>query len=192
MPFQGEPTNEELTYTTERLAVRPIAFDDANEAHALLTHQHLDFIDPTFVPSSAGAYAEFANQSQNRTENDEEIRRYHWALRIDGSGEMVGLISAQLRRSDRLRSKALPVEVRELETTAYVHPDHQHLGYASEADAAISTFIEPRFQGNRRVAQIRHDNTVVQAKAEEAGAKKLTGQTERGYETWVLYGHVED
>jgi len=106
--------------------------------------------------------------------------------------ELVGLVSAELRSTDCPPSKAPPIDVRELETTAYVHPHHQHVGYAPEADAAISAFIEPRFEVNRRVAKIRHDNVEVQAKAAKAGARKLAGQTEHGYETWVLYDNVGD
>lgn len=192
MPFNGEPTDDELTFATERLTVRPIAPDDAEDAYALLNHPALEFLDPNFIPETAKAYAEFAERAQTRTDNDEQFRLYQWALRLNGSGEMVGLMSADLRCSDRLRLQAAPVEVREMETTAYIHPDHQHNGYAPEADAAISAFIEPRFEVNRRVAQIRHDNTGVQSKVKEEGAEKLPGQTQHGYETWVLYDGVDN
>lgn len=192
MPFIGEPTTEDLTFDTERLTVRPITPDDAGDAHALLTHPELEFLDPNFVPPNPEAYADFAERTQDRMDNDEQFRLYQWALRLKGSGELVGLVSAEFRRSDRLRSQAPPVEVRELETTAYVHPHRQHVGYASEADAAISAFVEPRFEVNRRVAKIRHDNVDVQAKAAKAGGRRQAGQTEHGYETWVLYDNVGD
>ncbi len=191
MTFSGEPSNDDLTFETERLIIRPIRPDDSTEAYALLTHQELKFMDPRFVPPDAEAYAAFAQRMQEREENCETHRLYQWALRLKSTGELVGLISAELNLENRLQASGPPLEVRELETTAYIHPDHQHVGFATEADATLSVFVESRFEVNRRIAKIRHDNTEVQSKASASGAKKLSGQTPQGYETWILYDTVE-
>jgi len=71
MPFTGEPTNDALTFDTVRLTVRPITPDDAGEAHALLTHPELEFMDRNFVPPNREAYADFARRTQDRIDNDE-------------------------------------------------------------------------------------------------------------------------
>jgi RimJ/RimL family protein N-acetyltransferase len=192
MPFIGEPTNDQLTFDTDRLVVRPIEPGDGEDAYELLTHGALEFMDPTLIPPSPRAYDKFAQRIQDRVGNDQTFRLYQWSLRLKESDVLVGLVSAELRRGDRLRLEDSPLEVREFEVTAYIHPDHQHLGYASEANIAISGFVEPEFEVNRRVAKIRHDNVDVQRKAASAGGEKLVGQTQQGYETWVIYDNVGD
>jgi len=192
VPFRGEPDDDELSFDTDRLVVRPIHPNDAEEAYGLLTDSRLQFLDPSFVPPDAATYAEFAQRMKLRADNDDSFRLYQWSLRLRETAVFVGLISVELRQGDRLRPKDPPLEVRELEVTAYVSPDHQGLGLGSEAAASISMFIEERFGVNRRVAKIRHDNSRVQARAVAAGATKLPGMSLQGYETWVFYDRVDN
>ena len=184
--YEGEPTVDELAFETERLHAALVSGGDAAEAYALLNHPRLDFLDPEFRPASADAFAAFAQRVQDRTEKHPDARLYQWALRLKSTGALVGLLTGQLTIEAELRPRGqAPLEHRTVETTAYIHPDHQDVGHASEAGDQMRARLKTLFGLDRQVVRIRWDNERARRRAAKRRLVKQPGMTPQGYETWV-------
>jgi RimJ/RimL family protein N-acetyltransferase len=93
-----------------------------------------------------------------------------------------------MRRVDlqAVDGKATEVELRVVEPTIYVHPDHQGNRYGPEAVQAIEDFAHRYYHATETRPKIDPANTRSSAMAEKRGAKRVLPATIYDpLETWL-------
>ena len=185
VPYDIELSEVERTLEAASVRLTPITEDDAEEAYALLTDHRLDFLDPDYTPVDIAAERDYIARLRAGKSNDPNSHEYQWAVRSTKTGQLVALLMVHLTVEIELDAHGPPHEVRMVEPTLFVDPDHQRQGYGSAAVRAVVKLAVDRFGVTIRLAKIRWDNRQAQDFALREGLTKTgAGMTPHGYETW--------
>ena len=159
------------TLASERLVLTPLRVDDAAEMVDVLADERLYTHTGGAPPNRASLRELYTRQSAGRSPDGTELW-FNWIVRDQGSRAALGYVQVTLCRTSATADVAWVIGA-----------EHQRRGYASEAAAAVLTWLATRPDVRRVTAHIADANRASQGVARRVGLLE-TGQVEDGEQVW--------
>lgn len=197
MPYDAEPPPEAFKLEHDNLTLTPITEDDAQEVFDLMNHPKLENFDPAERPETVEQLRDEIAKSGDK--NTPFKKRYQWVGRRKDTGDAVVIGVAEMtvkddfvheRDAEGKVTNTTIAEIRTVEPSVYVHPDHQEAKgdrWGKKTGGLLVGFARDGYGCNRRRATIKLTNGKSIRRVEEAGMtlmyKNAPGAPE-GFGVW--------
>jgi RimJ/RimL family protein N-acetyltransferase len=159
------------TLASERLLLTPLQPDDADEMADVLADERLYAHTGGSAPDRATLSALYTRQSAGSSPDGSELW-FNWIARDRGSRAALGYVQVTLHLASGTADVAWVIGA-----------EHQRRGYATEAAAAVLTWLAACADVRRVTAHIAEANRASQGVARRLGLF-ATGEVEDGEEVW--------